>query len=209
MRHPPFPDTSSNCQRQPQYSNKNLEQNFKPQSCQTRIKYSQRSIKIARKIHINLKEYFDDFDIDLEDFDDESKQFDETFLGAILGGDLEKLEIKFKPKDSILERLPDEIRQMIFVFCGRNTFCSADQGPRLLKALRGQRSAYAHALSIFERLNSYELGVELKTRTSEIRHNVHDMIGLMTVDKALRNFSPQSNSNNSELAESDLKLTLQ
>ncbi|TEY37196.1 hypothetical protein BOTCAL_0524g00030 [Botryotinia calthae] len=211
MRHLLFPDPLPNYQRQSQHSNKNFGQNFKPQSCQTGIRYSQHSTKTARQTLTDLNDQTDDSDdcnIDCEDFDYESEYFREIFVEIIRGLHVKQRAIEFKHKDIILERLPNEIRQMIFVFCGRNTFCSADQGPRLLEALRGQRSAYTHALIIFQRLNSYELGVELKTRTSEIRHNVHDMIGLMTVDKTPRNVSPQSNSNNSELAESDLKLTL-
>ncbi|TGO09013.1 hypothetical protein BPAE_1186g00010 [Botrytis paeoniae] len=187
MLYPSTPDLSLYYREQPQYPNKNLEHK-KSQSCQVRVK----------PLHTDDPDHYDD------DFEDLEK----ISVGVISGLNLKQQEIEFKPEDSILERLPAELREMIFIFCGRNTFCSADQGPRLLKALRGQRRAYTHALAIFERLNSYELGAELRNHTSEIRHNVHDMTGLMTVNKASPNVSSQSNSNDSELAEFGLKLTL-
>ncbi|KAM0153480.1 hypothetical protein ACHAQE_002894 [Botrytis cinerea] len=223
MPHPPLPGPSSYYQRKSQYSNKSLEKNSKPGVRQTGIEFLQHAMAICTFKH--LQHYIkttggipnnwnshtddsDDFDADCEDFGYEPKHLEEILTDVISEPDLKQRAIEFELKDSILERLPNEIRQMVFVFCGRDSFCSADQGPRLLEALRGQPLAYTHALSIFKRLNSYELDVELKTRTSEIPHNVHDMIGLMKVDKTPRNISPQSNLNDSELAESELKLTL-
>ncbi|TGO46918.1 hypothetical protein BCON_0301g00020 [Botryotinia convoluta] len=221
MQYPPLPDLLPYYREQPQYPNKNLEHK-KSQNCRIRIRALPPVIpsfktprcpnKTARDVlnswndHTNDPDYYDD---DFEYFVDELEDLEKISADVINGPDLKQRATEFKPEDSILERLPTELREMIFIFCGRNTFCSADQGPRLLKALRGQRRAYTHALAIFERLNSYELGAELRNHTSEICHKVHDMTGLMTVNKAPRNVSSQSNSNDSELAESDLKLTLQ
>ncbi|CAD6442316.1 4af574d7-0771-4a16-96d2-201640d16fec [Sclerotinia trifoliorum] len=88
-----------------------------------------------------------------------------------------------EPPISILERMPYEIRQMVFVCCGRSAFCSAGQGPDLLQALRGQPLSYRHALSIFERLNSYELEARLKNDALGEDHPVDEMIRLMTVNQ--------------------------
>ncbi|KAF7943887.1 uncharacterized protein EAE97_005957 [Botrytis byssoidea] len=140
--------------------------------------------------------------------DDEYEDLEKNSTDIISGPDLKQREIDSKPEDSILERLPYDLREMVFVFCGRSTFCSAGQGPNLLKALRGQRQAYAHALRIFERLNSYELGAELRNPTSEICNEIQDMTGLMTVNEAPRSITCESESNDSKLAESDLELTL-
>ncbi|KAF7903031.1 hypothetical protein EAF00_002933 [Botryotinia globosa] len=119
---------------------------------------------------------------DFEDFFDEFEDLETRATDINSEPDLKQRETDSKPKKSILERLPAEIREMVFVFCGRSTFCSADQGPNLLKALRGQRQAYTHALDKFERLNSYELGAELRSPTSEICNEIQDMTGLMSHD---------------------------
>ncbi|TGO08190.1 hypothetical protein BTUL_0221g00060 [Botrytis tulipae] len=140
--------------------------------------------------------------------DDEYKDLETISKDIISEPDLKQRETNSKPKDSILERLPAELREMVFVFCGRSTFCSAGQGPYLLKALRGQWQAYAHALVIFERLNSYELGAELRNPTSELCNEIQDMTGLMTVNEAPRNITCESELNDSKLAESGLELTL-
>ncbi|KAF7958343.1 hypothetical protein EAE96_001893 [Botrytis aclada] len=145
---------------------------------------------------------------DKDIFDDESEETESMFADDINRLDLKQAPFEWKSTDSMLERIPTEVRQMIFAFCGRNTFCSADQGPSLLKALRGQCRAYSHALDIFERLNSYELGVELRNHTSRIRHTVHDMTRLMTVNKASHTISSTSSLDDSNLAKFDLKLTL-
>ncbi|ESZ89852.1 hypothetical protein SBOR_9764 [Sclerotinia borealis F-4128] len=73
-----------------------------------------------------------------------------------------------QPQHSILERMPLELREKIFGHCGKDTFYSGGQGPALLQALRGQPRAYAHALKIFERLNSYELDVVTPVQMKDI-----------------------------------------
>ncbi|TGO82200.1 hypothetical protein BPOR_0893g00040 [Botrytis porri] len=202
MLYPSIPDLLLYHRGTPQYPNKNLEDK-KSQNCEGRV------ITLPRNTLNHSDDDFENFINEVEDPVDELEYLETISADAISGPDLKQRETEFKPEDSILERLPPELREMIFIFCGRNTFCSADQGPRLLKALRGQWRAYTHALNVFERLNSYELGAELRNHTSEVYHKVHDMTGLMTAKKAPQNVSSQSNSNDSKLAESDLKLTLQ
>lgn len=180
---------------QNQYPDKNLEHK-KSQS--PRIKVTNREITNP-----------DGSDDEFENFVDEFDDLEKISADIISGPDLKQRETEFKPEDSTIERLPFELREIVFVFCGRNTFCSAGQGPNLLKALRGQRQAYTHALVIFERLNSYELGAKLRNHASEVCHRVQDMTELMTINEAPRNVSYQSNSNDSKLAESGLELTLQ
>ncbi|KAF5872085.1 uncharacterized protein Bfra_009114 [Botrytis fragariae] len=227
---PLYPRLSPFYREQPQYRNRNLARKRR-RSCRIRNKFSNPAIPSLKHLRDYIKtagdilkswNYHaagpDDSDID-EDFVDELKYFINSFEYFVvnfkippiimdISPDLKERATEFKPEDCILERLPTEVREMIFVFCGRSTFCSADQGPRLLKALRGQRRAYTHALTTFERLNSYELGAELRNHTSKISYNVHDMTGLMAVNKASRIVPSQLNSNDLELAESDLKLTL-
>ncbi|TGO39687.1 hypothetical protein BHYA_0049g00230 [Botrytis hyacinthi] len=201
MLYPPLSDLLLSNLVQNQYPDKNLHEHKKSQSL---------GIKVTHREIANPDCSDDEFEDSVAEFEDSFDEFEdlEKKCTDISGPDLEQREIEFKPEDSILERLPPELSEMVFVFCGRSTFCSADQGPNLLKALRGQRRAYAHALVVFERLNSYELGAEPRNPMSKICHEIRDMTGLMTVNEAPRNVTCESESDDSGLAESGLELTL-
>ncbi|KAJ8065905.1 hypothetical protein OCU04_005006 [Sclerotinia nivalis] len=141
----------------------------------------------VRDIIIGIEPQDNNVESKLNDFIVEYKS---KYIESVVEFEAEETIVDSEPQFSILERLPHEIRQMVFVHCGRSAFCSAGQGSGLLQALRGQPLAYRHALSIFERLNSYELEARLKNDALGEDHLVDEMTRLMTVNqKELSPFS--------------------